>query len=116
LIFSRYGWTESELLGTSFDSFPSILLNCVKAKQQEQKQAYIQSAFIGWQIQELVKGALNEKAKPQQLSDYLKQFGLSETEKQPMNRKQTAQEAIAIAEAIRKADQKGRGTDGNNSV
>jgi hypothetical protein len=72
----------------------------------------LQSAFIGWQIQEIVKGALNEKPTAQRFSDYASQLGLlgdEATADKPIqpkkSAKQEAADAIAKAERIRKADQ-----------
>lgn len=97
-------------MGIPIDSFLPIINNCVRAKQEEVRQAYVQSAFVGWQIQEVIKGALSEKAKPQKFDEYLNQFGLGESgnENNRIRSEATAEEAIASAEEILRIDREQR--------
>lgn len=96
------------MLALSVESFPSIIIHSVKAKERDIKEAYLQSAFIGWQIQEIVKGAMSENPKAQRFFDYAAQIGLVEKDKPKQSTKDEISEAISIAEQIKKADQKGK--------
>lgn len=95
-------------MALSIESFSNTVIHVVKAKEQEVRTAYMQGAFIGWQIQEIVKGALSEKANPQRFFDYAEQLGLIDKPKIEKPRKDSIAEALKIAEAIKAADQKGR--------
>jgi hypothetical protein len=94
-------------MALAVDSFSKTVFRVVKVKEQEMKNAYMQSAFIGWQIQEIVKGAMVENPKPQRFFDYAAQLGLIEKPKPEKTSKEAISEAIRIAEAIKAADQKG---------
>lgn len=89
---------------------------CVKAKNEEVKQGFLQGAFIGWQIQEIVKGALQENPQTQRFFEYAEALGLIESDKPKATGKDAIDEAISIAEQIRRADAERNITDGDNNL
>lgn len=93
------------------DVFLGLLPEVLKGKQNDSREGFLKAAFIGWQVQETVKGVVGGNLKPQRFFDYAKSLGLwNDNEGTQTNvtqqKKLSAEEAFAIADKIRAADMK----------
>jgi hypothetical protein len=108
LIQARYGWTDQIIFDLSAARFLQIANIVLEAYQTENRQKYQLEAYNAWQITELIKMLVTDKAKPVKFSDYLKKIGLSDKAENPQDKKIAAAAAITTAEQIKQLDQAAR--------
>lgn len=112
MIQARYGWTDQTLFDLPAARFLQIIKTIFEAKEYEQREKFILEAYNAWQVVEVVKGIMNDKAKGTSFNDYLKKLGLIEKPKknskaerlQAAIEKKQKEKSLSIAEQIRLAD------------
>lgn len=83
-----------------------ILTTTRTAKRREEKDKYIQSAFVGWQITEFLKGAFSKNAKNLSFDKYIQNLGLKEKEKTTKEQREAeVKRLVSKAEQIKAKDQ-----------
>lgn len=113
MIQARYSWTDQIVFDLPAARFLQIIKTIFEVKEHEQREKFILESYNAWQIVEVVKGIMSEKAKGQSFGDYIKKLGLVEKPKQgsKAEKLQAAidlrqkDKALSIAEQIRLADQ-----------
>lgn len=80
----------------------------IEAYQADNKQKYQLEAYNAWQITELIKMLVTDKAKPVKFSEYLKKIGLGDKVNDPQGKKVAAKAAIEAAEQIKQLDEAAR--------
>jgi hypothetical protein len=109
LIQARYGWTDQIIIDLSAARLLQIIDIVLEAYEEEARQKYTLQAYNAWQIIEVIKGVLSEKAQGTSFADYLKKIGLKDkSEKEKMPIEAQAKAALSIADGIRQLDKQGR--------
>lgn len=112
MIQARYGWTDQTIFELPAARFLQIIETILKAKEHEQREKFILEAYNAWQVVEVVKGIMSDKAKGTKFSDYLKKLGLLEKPKLDSRtaklhaaiKEREKEKALSIAEQIKLAD------------
>lgn len=87
--------------------FLDILTTIRKARKNEEKERFEQSAFVAWQIIEFAKSAISNKSKGMSFEKYLKELGIIEKQKTTKaERMQDIARKLRRAEEIKAKDQK----------
>jgi hypothetical protein len=89
-----------------------IIDTILEARTHESREKFILEAYNAWQIVEVVKGIMSDKAKGTNFADYMKKLGLNEQPKKDAKAERIAAafrekqkvKALSIAEEIRQAD------------
>jgi hypothetical protein len=89
-----------------------IIDTILEARTHESREKFILEAYNAWQIVEVVKGIMSEKAKGTNFADYMKKLGLNEPPPKDERAEKIAAafkeqqkiKALSIADQIKQAD------------